>query len=361
MSLWSWFTAKEAEYQIYGDDERLKMAECFEEAFDVAERNPDLACQLHRKGQRLAEQLDEPWWAYLYEVWYVLTVVSHKRDFRNLLDDAMACYLKGNRPELAGHPWYLAIVNKLSSIYIAIDVEGYREELTSAFAHADSVIPPGPGEHRSVFLSGKTTFLRMTGRLEEAWQTALEHLELIESAKRIDSWYLTNVRASLACVSFYRRDWESLEYYATEVEELARRATNRLSDLGEALLWQAVIAQRDGHSDHAHRLYNRGRNVLRSLGELPSDEYFDTLAYFHELANDYEHAVWARDHALQTIQNRGMLGTEARWHVDRCRLRRLADELTQQDMAQAREAANKLRKPQPSLDRLQRIEDGNTE
>ncbi len=357
MSLWSWFTTKEAEYEIAGDEERLEMAECFEEAFDIAEKDPDLACQIHRRGRALAERLGEPWWAYLYEVWYVLTVVAHKRDFRGLLDDAIACYLKGNRPELRGHPWYLAIVNKLNSIYTAIDVEGYRDEIAAALEHADSVIPPGPGEHRSVHLSGKTTFLRLTGRLEEAWETAMDHLALLESASRMDSWYSTNVRASLANVAFYRGDWENLKLYATQLETLARKASNRHSDLAEALLWQAVLTRCEGEVDEAQRLYHQARNGMRALGELPSEEYFDTLAYYHEVGDDFDRAVWARDHALETIGNRGMFGAETRMQVDRCRLRKLAGKLNAEDISRTREAISKLRKPEPMLARLQEIEE----
>lgn len=359
MGLWSWFIEMESEYEEAGDEERIEMALCYRLASDVAEQDPDEACRHYRRGRHLAEQLGEPWWAYLYEVWNILTLVEDKRDFRGLLDDAIACYLRGTRPELEGHPWYLAIVNKLIAIYTEIDAEGYSDPIFQALAHADSVIPKESLEHRSVYMGEKSSFLQKIGRLDETWQTCLEHLELVESGEKVDKGYAANARAGLGEAAFYRRDWDNLEEYAGELESLARRCEHRQSDLSEAILWQAILAQREGDGELALRLSRQARSIMSSLGVMPSESYFDSLAYFHQLDGDYESALRVREQAFETIADHGLLGLESRLLIQRCRLRGLLGELTPKDLGRAREAVRKLRKPLRLLEEIREIENGN--
>ncbi|MGF1582452.1 MAG: hypothetical protein ACFCD0_24260 [Gemmataceae bacterium] len=356
MSLWSWFFERQIEYEEEGDYERLRMTQLHDEAAAIVEAEPHRGCELLKTGQQMAEQLKEPWWAYLYEVWYILYTVDYKHDFSNILDDAIACYLRGQRPELEGHPWWIGAINKLIEIYLMIDAEGYAEEIEKALAHADSVIPQGPGDHRYVYLFERMRFYKKVGRLEEAWEVGQEHLDLVDAANENEPWYASNALAELCAVAFKQDKWDALAEYATELEALTQERRNRKRRESEALTWQAIVIRRQGdNEDDARRFFHRANNISRRIGEPPSGDQSDATAYFYQLANDFERALRARERELDTIKDLGMFDREAHAHVERCRWLAQLGRLTDDALEQAHNAANRLKKPESYRKQLDEI------
>jgi hypothetical protein len=80
MSAWDWVHEFERRASEKCDGRRLWLAGLFDSAYGFRETNPDLALNLFAEGRRLAEELQEPWWALFYDRWRVHALLHFKRD-----------------------------------------------------------------------------------------------------------------------------------------------------------------------------------------------------------------------------------------------------------------------------------------
>ncbi len=347
MAIWDWYLDCVRDFRAAGDTERLEMAALHDEGFALQEIDPDSTLAAFTAGRALAARLDEPWWVLFYDVWRVIALLNYQHDFRDVLDLTVRCALEVRKPLYAGHPWKFAAYNNLISAYIGIDPAGHADRIQEALDYLDAELPPGPHDDRYVMLGKKRQFLRETGRLDEAYRVAQAHLGLLdEDDEPINtSWYAVSVNADLCWLSWRRGDWDGVAGHAAATEELTRRVDPSQAQLAEALLWQAVLARRAGDEPTARRLCRRAAARMGRLRTPPGDNYFDALALYHELGDNPARALEVRERELETVSGKGRLASECEAHVKRCRLLARLGRLEEGDLAAARAAAARLRKP----------------
>src|SRR4051794_13030684 len=98
MNLGDWLAAQARQFRERNDTERLRMLHCYLEGYEARETDPDRAFAAFSEGRRQAQLLDEPWWALFYENERVEALIHFKRDYRQVLELAVACALEVRKP-----------------------------------------------------------------------------------------------------------------------------------------------------------------------------------------------------------------------------------------------------------------------
>ncbi|HKB38658.1 MAG TPA: hypothetical protein VKD72_19595, partial [Gemmataceae bacterium] len=158
-------------------------------------------------------------------------------------------------------------------------------------------------------------------------------------------------------IAHRRQDWEALREWSGEGEALARRTDEHLK-VAEFLLWQALLARRDGDEELARRHLRRALSRSRRVRSLPGTAYYNVLCAYHELGGELDRALEVRDLELRRLEGKGRLHDETRCRVKRCRLLGQLGRPLEAELADARTAASRLRDPAPHLEELDRIERG---
>jgi hypothetical protein len=353
--MWGWIYEFERQALATGDRERLRLVRLDDEAYGFREIDPDRALALFDEGRRLAERLGEAWWVLYYRRWHVHALLHFKRDYRRVLDLAVANTLEARKPQYDHFPQRISIHEDLVSAYIGIDPDGHAAAIAEALDYVEAQMPPSL-ECRLHLWGLRREFALQRRLYDEAGEAAGRSLAII--AEKPDTatarHYTVFVYNGLCVVHFGRGEWDRLAEVAALGEEAAHRVGHKL-ELSECVLWQALVARRGGDEDRARLLYTRATAQVGRLRMPPDDSYFDALGAFHELGGQTEAALAARDRELQAVEQQGRLACECRCRVQRCRLLGRLGRLTAEDLEPARASALRLRDPAPYLAELERI------
>ncbi len=358
--IWEWYRDCKVEYRRRGDRDRLRMLEYHSEGFALQETDPQRTLALFTEGRQLAQRLGEPWWVLFYDVWRVIAMTTYLHDFAPALDLAIQTTLELRKPLYEGHPWKIAAYNELLSCYVSIDPLGDAEAIQGVIDFLEQEIPQEPCAHRYVYLHERRAFERMRGNWEEAYRVAQGHLALADRDPRRSSvpWYTLGVVCDLALICSHLGRWDEVAAYAHQAEEMARTEKHSQGQLGEALLWQAVLARRADDESLAQRNYRAGIAHLARVALGLNREAFEVRLIYHELGDNLSRALLVCDQELQRCSGRGMLFYEYQIHRNRCRLLARLGRLRPADLEAAREAAGRLKKPGPHLAELEQLERG---
>ncbi len=358
MSMWGWILEFERQARAAGDRERLRLVQLDDEAYGFRETDPDRALALFDEGRRLAERLGEPWWVLYYRRWHVHALLHFKRDYRRVLDLAVANTLEARKPQYDRFPQRISIHEDLVGAYIGIDPDGHAGAIAEALDYVEAQMPPSL-ECRLHLWGLRREFALQRRRYDEAEAAARRSLAIIaeKPATATAQHYAVFVQGGLCVVHFGRGEWDRLGGAAALGEEAARKAGHKLV-WSECVLWQALVARRGGEEDRARLLYTRATAQVGRLRMPPDGSYFDALCAFHELGGQPEAALAARDRELQNVEQQGRLACECRCRVERCRLLARLGRLTAEDLQAARAAAGRLRDPAPHLSELEGIAAG---
>jgi hypothetical protein len=94
---------------------------------------------------------------------------------------------------------------------------------------------------------------------------------------------------------------------------------------------------------------------VAQLGMPPDHIYFDALCAYHDLANNLEEELAARNHELKLLVHKGRWAAECRCRIARCRLLEQLGRPLSEELAAAREVARRLRRPAAALAELDRL------
>jgi hypothetical protein len=265
------------------------------------------------------------------------------------------CVNEACKPILKDHPWRVAAYNTLLGCYVSIDPIGHAHAIRQCLRQLSKEIPRGPGEHRYVMMNHQRKFLMALGQFKQAEKVVLRHLALFDEDVGEDEWYIKGAVVDMCWIGYRQQDWEKVCAYAEQGEELVRHMQNSQHELAEAQLWQAVCARKEGNETRAKRLLRGAVNRIRHLEAEPFAEYYDALAYFHELGENLDKALEVREQQLARTQGTGRLGYECEIHLQRCELLARLGRLTGEDLDRAHEATRPLKEPKPYLARLKRL------
>jgi hypothetical protein len=355
MSIWSWIREFEREAAAAGDRDRMLLAQLHGEAYGHRQHDPDRMLALMEQGRRLAVALSEPWWVLFYEHWKVETLIYYKDDYRQVIDLAVKSTLELRKPGFEHFPLRFGVYCNLVAAYLCVDPRGHTESIRSALDYLATQVAPGSGD-RYLLQARRHWFAYEMGRLEEADALALEELAMAESDPdrhtalhhEVDTW------KALCWIAYRRGDWQALADRACAGEEQARLLDYQY-ELALFLLWQAACERRAGQEDRARRLARQGAARMARLGQPPGESYFDAVAAYHELAQDYETAWKERCRELTNAAGKGQLAYECLIRLKCVRLLLKRNQPVLEEAEAAREAAAKLRAPQWYLGELERI------
>jgi ATP/maltotriose-dependent transcriptional regulator MalT len=354
--LWRWFHEKENEYRDEGDKERLSMALMSSKGFDLSETDPQGMVRIYEKGRDLAKRLGEPWWMFFYEVWIAIAHEAHTRDLQAGLKQALHCVNESRKPILKNHPWTIAAYNTLLACYVRTDPRGHEQAIRDCLKHLDGEIPEGPSEHRYVMMVHHCEFLMAIGDLDKAIKITNRHQNLFEEERRGNEWYLLYPIMDRCWIGYQQKDWDAVKDYAKQAEEIAESLENTQLDVVEALVWQAIVAYKDGDEKAARRHFRTATNLAKSIEKEPSSEHYDAMAYYHRINGDLDKALAVRDRQLEGLAGKGRYHDESNANIKRCDLLAKLGQLSKADLERARAAMQPLKDASPYLERLERIE-----
>jgi hypothetical protein len=359
MGIWDWYTSSMRQFRRDEDRERIRMGRYHSAGFDCQESDPARSLALFTEGRNLAAQLNEPWWVLFYDVWRVQAQTDYLEDYRDVLDLAVRTALEFRKSSYTGHPWKFAIFNHLLRIYTEIDPVGHADAIREALAYLDAEVPAGPGADRYVLLGRKRKFALELGDLDEAERVAKSCLALAAEARtERPGWYTISSYCDLCLINQRRGNWEGVAENAKQAEIMARGEAQRERELGEAFLWQACVAKQGADQKQAERLLRLALSRVGRFRRPPSKEFFEALAFYHEMAGDFEAGLETREREWQATSGKGRLVYECEVQIQRCRFLSRLGKLTEEDLALARTAAGKLRIPDRYLASLARAVEG---
>jgi hypothetical protein len=279
-----------------------------------------------------------------------------KQDYRHVMEPAVRNSLAASRPENAAFPGRWLVYRDLLSAYLGIDPLGYEHEVRELLTYLDREIPPEPNTARYLLLGSLRHFHSVTGEFEAAEAAVARAQELLDrdpTPFRAE-FSMTLHCAGLCWIAHRRQDWEKLRECAVLGEELARK-TRREGNVCRFLMWQAVLARRDGDERRATRLHTTANTRMAQLNRRPELEYANALALFYELGGDLEKVLKVRDLELAAITNSGCHRNEYSVHLERAVLLAKMGRLQAEDLDAARKAALRLRKPEKALAEIDKL------
>lgn len=357
--LWDWMHDSMFQFEVDEDDERLRMAEVFDEAVDLKERDPQTMVSMFQQARNQARSLGETWWAYFYDVWISLGYEEHIGDLQKGLEQATRCVLEGRKPILKEHPWRIAAFNSLLSCYVKLDPIGYTKEIEDTIHELSQEIPPEGSEHRYILMDEHERFLLAIGKVEDAKEVALQHLSLFESDGYTEDWYVIGALTTLCHVATKERDWDALESYAKEAETRMAYDDSNALKLAELKLWQAVSAMHKGNTLDAKRLMRQASQKVSNKEKRPGRGYYEALVQFHLAGDDLEAVLQVREEQLSGLQDKGQNGYECDVYLARCKVLQQLGKLSKDDIDNARIIAESLRQPEAFLQQIDQLELGN--
>lgn len=351
-----WFREFERRAHADGDRLRQRLIEILYEADEHRETSPDLTLSLIDEGRELARRLHEPWWALFYDDRRAGALMKYKGDVRAGLELAVRNALELRKPAYERFPWRFRVHDHLIVGYLNTDPAGYADEIRQAIDWLEKEVPP-EGSPKYLILARRRWLVSELGELDEA--EALARRSLATAAgdpdQRTGRSHAVFCHSHLCEIAWQRRDWGGLEESARLGEEL-NHEVGHLLEQAEFSTWQALLARRAGREDRARRHFHQATRQIARLGMPPDHIYFDAVCAYHEQGGEAESALAARGQELTTLADTGRWASEVRCRTERCGLLARLGRPLGQELADARAAAAKLRRPEPALGRLAEIE-----
>ena len=350
-----WFDQYEAGL-CAGDERGARLVEIRHEMFQLRETNPDRMLALIDEGRALARQLDRSWLSLYFAVRRAEALMLYKGDVEAGLEQAVTNSLEVRKPIYEALPWRASVHNDLVVGYLYTDPVGYadmaREALDWLEGRAEAQDTP-----RYLILARRRWLAWELGDLDEAVEWGLQSLALAgQDSDANRARFFTVFAYSVLChIAWQRGDNDWLRQMATDGERLARESDTQL-EMGEFQMWQALLFRRAGEAGRGVEMYRRAARCIARLGKPADCIYFDAVCAYHDLADEQEEALAARDAELAILAGHHRWGSEVICRLDRCRRLARLGRLGADDIAETRVAIAKLRKPHEAAARLDAIE-----
>jgi hypothetical protein len=355
MTVSEWIDEFERAAELAGDRERLRLVRLHPRAYRHRQTDPDRMLDLLEEGRQLARRLREPWWELFYEHWKLETLIYYKDDYRNVVEMGVKATLELRKPGYEGHPLRFGVWCNLVAAYLCVDPRGHADSVRQALDYLATEVP-ADGEERYLLQARRQWFADEMGDIEQARRLALEELAMCDGDSDRDTaeHHEVNALAMLAWMDYRRGDWVSVARWAEAGEQRSREIAYSY-ELGQFLLWRAVVARHGGDEGPGRRLFRRGEATLRRLRQSMGELYYDAASAYHELASDFEKSWQVRERELKTTVGKNQIAYEARVRLKRVRLLMRMGRPTDDESGEVRRAASLLRQPEWYLGELERI------
>jgi hypothetical protein len=352
MSLSGWIQAYRADAKARNDGEALRMLSLYDAMFGCTESDPLRGLALLVQARDIAVRLGELWWPLEIDHWRLQLYLHYLRDVPPARDLAVRATLEVRKPEYEQFPQRVCLHEDLIYAHLFADPDGYGDLIGQALDYMQAQAGDGL-ICRHCIQNCRTEWHLYCARLEEAEGAARRALQMAD--ERGDQHNVSAAQVNLCTIAHRRGEWDTLRGHAEAGEEAARGAGNA-GEIALFLLWRALAACWAGDEATAQRLMRQAVSRAARLRAAPSAAFYDALCAFHRRCADLTAALAVRDRQLAALAGKGRFLDECRARVDRCRLLRQMGRSLADDLAAAREAAQRLRDPAAQLTELERIE-----
>lgn len=346
MSEWDWVIN-----YYRGTPEQRSLLQLAEEALDYLDTNPDHMLALLNRGQVLAEQLNEPWWALFYEHWKLQALIFRHGDLKTAQDLAVKATIEARKPIYAQLPQRICLHEDLINVYVGIDPNGYAAAIENALAYMAQEITPDLSCtycHQGL----RTGFLIKQKKWDEARTEGLRYLAMSDG----NDHYLASALSQLCRIALAQQGWTNLADWAKEGEKVIQRSdTKKIHLLAEFLAWQALASRQAGQVEAAERLYQAATLQASRLTFPPSRNYYHALSAYHEMGQDLSLALAVRQQELAGLMGKGKTFEEYECRRESCRLLAKMGQSLEPTLAEAQQVARQLKNPEQYLAELDRI------
>ena len=348
-----------------GDRRRENLMYLALQALEAREEEPARAILLYNQARAEAMALRESWWMLFLDYLRVNVITGPMGDMIQGQEIVHAAIAEMEKPIFNRFPQRICLHEDLARIRLGVDPLGFAPEIAEGVALMEREV--SPDSPCMDCLGG----IKIRRAIEmEYWDEARERLlkvlamrdeerggmpPLSGRHKVAQKVTTEKIRASeltqLCWVAWNRQEYGELLEWARQGEETARRVDENAC-IAECLLWQALLAQREGDAARAQRLCHAASQEYKKSFWIPSRAYFYGLCAFHEQAGDLRLACQARAHQLNLLRGKGQIYVEAEAHAERCRLLALLGHSLESALPAARAAAQLLIDPTQALARL---------
>lgn len=321
----------------------------FNQALDYREREPERARLLFQQARALAEEnqdycfvLECDYWIWECTIWYM-------NDYQGAMDLTVRMLMEARKPQYATCLSDLADIHyTIAATYINYDPVGYETEAREIIDYVEFHMQPG--YELWCILSSIRATLEM---LLERWDQALEQALVCLARSDRTNYRLTAANIKLCDIYAALEQWDLMLSHAEQAELYAREDGEVVGWLGEAILWQAYAAARIGDLTRANVLYQQHLRYLTPIQDHLDSDYFDLACRYYEFLGQWERAWEFRERDLQLALRGGSPDVITKTHRKRIALLRQRGLPYQDEYQAAIRAAQRLRKPEVYLARLE--------
>ena len=352
-----WFNQFEGEV-CAGDERRARIVEIRHEMFQIRETNPDRMLALIDEGRTLARHLENAWLVLYFSVRRAEALMLYKGDVEAGLEQAVTNSLEVRKSIYDALPWRASVHNDLVVGYLYTDPTGYADMAREALDWLEEQSRANDSPYYLI-LARRRWLAWELGELNEAIEWGRQSLALAEQdADQSRGRFFTVFAYSVLChIAWHRGDFDWLQQMALDGEHLARLSDTQL-EMGEFQMWQAVLHRQAGDNQRADKMYRQAARCIARLGKPADCIYFDAVCAYHDLADEHEEALAARDAELAILVGHHRWGSEVTCRLDRCRRLARVGRLGADDIAETRATIARLRKPENPAAKLDAIERG---
>lgn len=347
MNIWDWVYQIENDAFQKGDDQRLKMVETFNEAMDASEDNPDLALTLLAQSRQLANELQELWWVQLVNHWELQFRIYNKRDLHNTLELAAKSTVETRKPHYADFPQRICLHEDLIRVYMKQDPIGHMDMVDQALDYMEQELHPKV----ECFLCFQQLKISQKIHQNDIKSANILAHRLLDYA-RSDRFHLCHAYEYLCEIAYHQKNWEALGQWSYLGEGVAKTRDNNRDQLITFLMWQAVFERNQGNEDQAQQRFRSAvQRAARYKGGLGRD-YYDGLVAYHEMGNELEQALKARQTYLEMLVNTAQYHEECECLLEIIRLSTALNLPTEEIVEQLNICLGNLKNPTPMREKL---------
>lgn len=337
-----------------GDINRLRLIEFQSEAWQYFETEPEHSLQILREARDLAEQLREPCWMLYYDSWIGECLNLYLEDFTQGIDHAMKTIVEIRKPQYELCAMLCRGYRIVIESYIYSDPVGYADKVLELIDYADTKIPIDYDTY-GILKKRQSELYFALGELDLAIESATAYLE--RASQRMVTFHMAYAYEMLVHYAYLQGEFEPALEMIRASEVMARR-NERRSLVAITQAWQALLLLLLDQKDEAHRYYQLATANMSGLGMATARTYYDALCVYNERTGNIDLALQLRDKQYHNATGRGGYYLETEILLKKARLqgRRWLD--TSATIAQAKQVAQQLLKPEHFLTKLARVEDG---
>lgn len=355
VQLWPWFYEFGRQAALANDSQRLHLYRIHNTAFAQREKNPEHALTLYREGVSLAETLNEPCMTLFYRYWVSEMLVFYLARHEEGLDYAARNVTRASQEGYLNCPVRGRVFITLIAAYYGIDALSYTDEMLAMIETMDQQIPLDDDTHARLF-AYRANIEVIMGAYDSALQNALKYLEMSDLAAQSVQAY------NILCIIMHlqNKDQQTLEYAYLMQQYALESHYQEL--LVASYCWQAAILFLKGEAHEAERLFKLGMAEAKSLNLPDSQTILYGMCRYYELTGQYEKSLGMWDQHVQQMNPRTP-NRQTYFYVflRRCYVLRRLGRLTEADIEQTRQAAQRMRKPERYFAQIDALHNGQTE